>query len=517
MKKAGRVALLVAGGILAVFAAALLAVNLYVQSHDTQARIQQELSQRLGATLRIQRISVTPWWGLKLTGITMPQSDSALPWDFLNAETFRLRIRFASLFSGRLVINEISLVRPTIMWVQNNDGQWRLPLTEKDEPLPAVDSVDESAQSNLPATPVQPPSAAQTVPSAPPVDRVAPPETTGPASFTPEIRRVTLAQGSFHFLDAKGSPVATFDGVRFRSSLRKAEELRGNASIAKVSLRNRFFLEDLQSPLRYDPEELDFSGITARAAGGEITGRFSMLPANEDSPFIANLAFHDVQVDRILTEAGGPAEMLQGRIEGRLDANGKTADPNALSGSGEIVLRDGQVRRYSLLVALGQLLQLDELAQLQLDQAQVKYHIAPGVVTIDELLLTSPNIRLTATGTVTFAGKLRLQSQLAINEKVSGKLFSVMRDKFKPIELAGYSAIDFEVGGTIDKPKPNLMGKLIGSELRDLSGMINDLLGGGKTERPPKKKRETRSAFDGAPSSETSPTPSVTPQPDESP
>lgn len=510
MKKAGRIALLFAGGLLALLAAALLAVNLYVQSQGTQARIQRELSARLGATLRIQRISVTPWWGLKLTGITMPQSDSSLPWDFLHAETFRLRIRLASLFTGRLVINEISLVRPTVMWVQNADGQWRIPSTERSEPPPVVALAEETPPAASPAFDAPAPSD-----SAPrePVAQANPERASD--SFTPEIRRVTLVNGSFHFLDAKGNAVATFDGVRFRSSLRREQELRGNASIKKISLRNRFFLEDLQSPLRYDPEELDFSEISARAGGGNITGKFSMLPANADSPFIANVAFRDVQVDRILSDAGGPSGMLQGRIEGRLDANGKTADPNALAGSGEIFLRDGQVRQYSLLVALGQLLQLEELAQLQLDQAQVKYHITPGVVQIDELLLTSPNIRLSATGSVTFSGKLRLESQLAINEKIRGKLFRAVRENFKPTEPAGYAGLDFQVSGTVEKPKTNLMGKLVGPELKDLGGIINQLLGGKKSERPSKKKRADETP---APAGEATPadTAPAAPSPDAS-
>jgi len=35
------------------------------------------------------------------------------------------------------------------------------------------------------------------------------------------------------------------------------------------------------------------------------------------------------------------------------------------------------VRQYSLLSALGQLLQIQELQQLRLDEALVKYHIDP--------------------------------------------------------------------------------------------------------------------------------------------
>ena len=81
-------------------------------------------------------------------------------------------------------------------------------------------------------------------------------------------------------------------------------------------------------------------------------------------------------------------------------------------------MRDGQVQQYSLLVALGQLLQIEEFRQLHFDQAEVKYHLNPGLMTIDELLFRSANIRLSATGTVRLREALRLESQLAVSEKM---------------------------------------------------------------------------------------------------
>ena len=114
--------------IFGVLAAALLAVNLYVQSHGTQARIQEELSERLGATLHIQRISVTPWWGLKLTGITMPQdNDPRSPGIFCRRKRSGCACGSRSLFAQRLVIKEVSLINPKVVWAQNADGKWRLP------------------------------------------------------------------------------------------------------------------------------------------------------------------------------------------------------------------------------------------------------------------------------------------------------------------------------------------------------------------------------------------------------
>jgi type II secretion system protein N len=525
VKKLSRVLLIVLAVIVGVAVLILIGVNMYVQSQGTQARIQQELSQRLGTTLNIRRISVTPWWGLKLTGITMPQSQPGVSTDFLTAKTFRLRIKFGSLFSQRLVIKEISLINPEVVWAQNADGKWRVPSMPQESAMKFSPSGKTEA-----AGPATTPAKADAVSpgdkkeQTQEVSPVAGPETAAPVEteeavpFTPEIRRVNLVHGRFRFLDEKLQSVATFDDVRFRSDFRTATDLRGEISIEKTSLRERFFLEQLQSPLRYAPDELDFSQITARAGGGEITGRFTLLPQTEDSPFTVSIRFHDVQADRIVTDAGGIRGMITGRLEGHLDASGTIADQNALSGAGEIILHDGQVQQYSLLVALGQLLQIDELRQLHFDQAQIKYHINPGVITIDELLFRAANIRLSATGTVSFAGDLHLESQLAVSEKMRSQLFRAIRENFQPIDEPGYSAVSFQVSGTVGRPKTNLMDKLIGRDLKDLGSVINSLIGGGKSEKAKKKKAAAAASEPaGTPASPESSLPAATATGDASP
>lgn len=509
-----RVLLIGLGLILGMALLILLGVNMYVQSRGTQARIQQELSQRLGTTLRIQRISVTPWAGLKLTGITIPQSQRGVPQYFLTAKTFRLRIRFSSLFGGQLVIKEISLINPEIVWAQNADGKWRIPSRPVEPSKVTAPGKPGPAEVAPPATP---PDSEKTIVPEPPPSAVVPAPAVidnRPAPFTPEVQRVSVVQARFRFLDQKLHGVSTFEGVDFRSSFRTASDLRGNITIAKTSLRDRFFLQQLQSPIRYDANELNFSQITARAGEGQITGRFTIQPQAEDSPFTVSIKFKEVQADRIITEAGGTLGTVTGKLEGRLDATGNTADPDALSGSGEIILHDGQVRQYSLLTALGQLLQIQELQQLRLDQARVKYHINPGVVTIDELVFRSENIRLSATGTVSFDGKLHLESQLAVNEKVKGQLFRAIRDNFKPIDDPGYTAVNFQVSGTVGRPKTDLMEKLIGRDLKDLSSVITGLMGGGKSE---KKKKAAEAPAAAAPDAATSPATTPSPSPSESP
>ena len=150
---------------------------------------------------------------------------------------------------------------------------------------------------------------------------------------------------------------------------------------------------------------------------------------------------------------------------------------------------------------LGQILQIEELQELHLEQAEARYHLSPGLVRIDELILRSPNIRLTASGTVAYDGKLNLDSQLAINDRIRGQLFKAIRQNFQPINEPGYSAIEFQVGGTIDRPSTNLMNRLVG---RDLSGMLNSLFGG-KKDRPKKKKKQIEQAMPALTSPSASP------------
>jgi type II secretion system protein N len=500
VQKLGRLILILLGGLLILGAIALLAVNLYVQSQGTQARIQRELRQRFRANLTIGRISVTPWSGVKLSGITIAQGADG-GGNFLEAENFGLRIAFFSLFSKRLVFKEISLLKPNVVWPQNADGKWRLPdlraerhSEKKHAERPTLETpATEEKASEKPAE-----SAAPIVAGPSPVR--AENKVKAAVEFASEIHKISLVDGDFRFLDRSNQLVANFEGVGFRASLTNASALHGNARVEKVSLRDRFFLQQLKSPVRYDDNGLNLAQVSAHIGSGDISGQFSIQPEADESPFHVEMKFRNVEADQLITEAGGPAGVLQGRLEGSLEADGKTTDPDALGGTGEVVLHDGQLRQYNLLVALGQIFQIQELMQLHLEQADAKYHFSPGIVSVDELTLRSANIRLSATGTVTFKGKLHLNSRLAINEKIRAQLFKPLRANFQPTDEAGYSAVDFEVTGTLERPKTNLLDKVVGRDLKDL---VNSFFGGGKSDKPKKKK--------GTQAAEEEPVPQPTP------
>jgi AsmA-like C-terminal region/AsmA family len=528
VKKLRRIALFALGAVIALGAIVLLGVNLYVQSQGTQAKIQQELSQRLGVPLKIRQMSVTPWGGLELSGITIAQNPGAGRGHFLEARTFRLRVRFLSLFSHRLVIKEVSLVNPKVVWPQDANGKWRLPGARQEEARASEPEID-VARSPISTGPTAgapiTPGTEGALPNAGASaqerqeNRLAGGTPQLREAIGPEVQRVDIKNGNFSFLDRQLRLLGKFSGVDFRTNIRSGSTFRGDAKVAKISFLDRFFLKQLESPLRYEPDVLELSKMSARAAGGNVTGYFAMQPEAEDSPFTARVKFGDVLADQIVTDAGGPKGIVQGKLEGNFEASGKTAYPDALLGRGEIFLREGRVQQYSLLVLVGQILQIEELRELDLEQAAAKYHVSSGLITIDELILRTPNIRLSASGAITFDGDLKLDSQLAINDKIRSQLFKAIRQNFQPSNEPGYYALDFKVGGTIDRPSTNLMDRLVG---RDVGNIMNSLFGSGKTDRQKKKRKRTEAVLPAAPSSsgaaqipaaETTPTPEETKPP----
>lgn len=508
MQRILRAVAVVVGSLVALCLLVVIGLNLYVQSVGAQARIQQELSQRLGAPVKIRSISITPWGGLTVSRISV--TDPARNTDFLSAKAFEMHPAMSSILSGNLVIKKVSLVRPNVVWAQDQDGRWRLPGEGPPTTVPSPQQAGSPPAALPPVTqavpePV-PPSPA--VLSQPPVAEESPVPIAHPKvvrQIVPDIRRAAIRNGSFRFLDRRDALVAAFEGVELQTTIEHSDLLQGVVHIERFSAHDRFFLQRIRSPFKYSPDGVELSRISARAAGGEINGVFSVRPAEDNSPFQLNVQFKNLKADDVVTDAGGNRGTITGELDGHLDASGKAGNENGMTGSGEIALRNGKLQQYSLLVALGQVLQIEELTQLQLDQAQAKYHLEGGQVRVDELVLRSPNLRLSATGNIALNGKLHLDAQLAINEKVRNQLFKPIRQNFQPTSDPEYSAVDFQVTGTLERPRTNLVDRIVGRDLKDI---VSGFLGG---KKPGKNKKAPRP--DASPEDSATPTATATPSP----
>src|SRR5688500_9095025 len=98
-------------------------LNLYIQSPGTQARIEAELSKALRVPLKITSTSITPTGQLRISGISIPGAST----NFLEATSFSARYRPLALLSGKLLIRDMRVENPKVVWQQNEDGDFELP------------------------------------------------------------------------------------------------------------------------------------------------------------------------------------------------------------------------------------------------------------------------------------------------------------------------------------------------------------------------------------------------------
>jgi hypothetical protein len=130
------------------------------------------------------------------------------------------------------------------------------------------------------------------------------------------------------------------------------------------------------------------------------------------------------------------------------------------------------------LAKLGKLLKIDELQLLKLSQAKIDVTIRDERVQVDDLILKSDNLILRGSGPVRFNGKMNLDARLLVNLKLQRQLRGVLGNNLVDSEDPEYRQIPFSVTGRIDKPKTDLLDKLIGAKVgHDVGGMLVDILG----------------------------------------
>lgn len=474
MQKVGKSILIALGVALALAAVGVLGINLYVQSAGTQARIQRELSAALRVPVRMTGTTITPWSGLKVTGVTVPQPDTEHEGSFFEASSFAAFFEWMPLLHHRLVVNQITVNDPKVAWFQTKSGRWQLP-SEVEE------------KSHLP--PEQPPAAK---PPAAPREKGQP--------FEISVDRLRVNRGAFVFYDARGNRVAAFSGVQLDSPKLDTRDIQGRATSAKATLRDAIFFENLRVPFSYTAGTLSLRGVEAALDGGTLRGDVQIHTAEKHSPFTVDASFNGVNLDALLAAAGGVPGRATGTLAGWADIYGESGRPETLGGSGQITLAGGRLQ-HEFFQLLGQALQIDELAMLNLKQAQLDYRLAEGSLWIDRLSFQAANLQLEAHGAARLSdGKLRLDARLTINGRIARQLPGFIEANFQPAPEPDLRYIDFAVTGTLSRPQTNLMERILGRKIeKEMGSLFQNIF---KTKKKKKDKREPR---------EPAPTPPATP------
>lgn len=426
----------------AVFAVVLLCINLYLQSSGVQQRIRNATLQALGTEVKIRSTSYTPWGGLVLRGLSVPSAAPADP-NVIEAEALRIRFSLFPLLRQKFVVTECTLSAPRLLVRQLEDGSWVVPLPPPRTP-------------EIPLTPGAPVG----------------PALKGP-SFKAELQRFRLVNGTIVFLDAKTRTVLKLDKSNIDARVAPDQTAKGNFEVGVVEIANAIKPQHIAGPFTWDGKALDLPDIKGDLAGGSLAGKYRLLAGAEPS-FTLDVKLDHVLLKQLALDAHVDPGQTDGYLRGTLDLAGDPRSSKSLTGRGRAELISARLQPMDFIVQLGTVIGVEELQLLQLSDAHADFNVWNERVNLDDVVLKSENLILRGKGMVRFNGKLKVEAQLLVNQKLQQQFKGVLGPNFVDSEIPGYKQLPFAITNRIDNPKSDLLEKITGLKIGgDLQGLFN--------------------------------------------
>ena len=456
--------LIAVGGLLILWAAAILFVNIYLQSGAVQTRLREAISREVGAPAQIRQTYYTPWSGISISGLTIPAKDgSKIP--LLEVGKIHIGIDLASLLQGRLVVKNLALLSPT------------LAIRQSEAPAPAPAPAAESdAMIALPVDhlPGDGSGLVQTqLPSAP--------AKTGPQMPPAQIEAFQVKNGRVAFFNTKGAKLLDLDGAAVAARHGGKNKFQGTYRIERATLWNSINPREFQGDFTWESGHLSLPNMQAALADGQVTGQLEWLP---DKSFGVVAQIAAASLKKLAADSGLNAGGTQGSLNAKIALEGTIGEPETFHGTAEVNLLEARMEPIEIIRQLGELLRVDELQMLKLKNAEAVFAIRDSSVIVEQLELTSENLMIDAVGSAAFNGDLDLQARLHVNEKLRKETRGLIGKNFQPSETEGFSHMPFSITGSLARPKSDLLDKMVGLRIgQDVGGLLKNLL------RAPQKKK----------------------------
>jgi hypothetical protein len=459
--------LLVSVILFGVFTATALLLNLYLQSQGARSLLNGQLSAAVGTPVSIRGIFGLPFLGIRLSGVNAGK-DPANP--ILSAKAITIRPDYLSLLHGQLVIKSIRVNHPVIhlgigMSLSENSGSW----VNESNSLESFSNIRhslaaaDSTNTNLSTGPH------------PTVTEVA-----RPANPSSRLHSLTIRNGEFTLHHADGSSSLAVTGISLYARSRSKEGWLGSMKATQAILADHLIIHEISSSLSA-PEDLskfELKTLQATLGGGVLGGDASFVLNAQQTAYSLSLGLDHATMPKLLSDATFGSSSAQGNVGGELKLSGIIGQGATMQGSGSLFCKEAVIQPVDFLKQIGQLLSIDELQLLRLAEGKCAFRIVAGHLIIDDLLLRSENLVLTAKGPLQSSGELDLDSRLLFNAKLTGRLRGLLGSQLTPAPEAGYSQVSFHVSGSPTNPKTDLLQRLTGLKIGgDLGGLLQGIFG----------------------------------------
>jgi hypothetical protein len=440
MRRCLRPCLILLAVLAVLAAAAVIAFNLHLQSPAMQEQLRRGAMETLGLPLNIRSTVYTPWDGIRLRGLVVPDTENAGV-NFLEASEFQILFRLRPLLRREFVVSSLCLKEAVLNWRQNPEGRWRLPRQTDASAAPARDKA--------------PP---ETAPEETPAAKAAEP-------FRIRIEGMEIRRSRILFENRDAWPLLDAEGITARASIDAEGNARGEAEVPEAVVAGVVVARDLGSPFTLQKGKLSLPEIRGDLSGGRLSGQGSIAVRKEGSPYEWQLQLDDFRLADLRLPASFGGTKFEGLLAARLDLSGRNAPDRQVRGTGRLDVSGGKLVPPPHLQEIGRALGIRELRGMDLQAARAELRIEDDFIHVEPLWLRAEDLAVEMRGTVTRAGKLDLTGRLLLAPKSAAQLAERTGREWPAAgdgELPGYRAVPFKVTGTLEKPESNLASRLLG-------------------------------------------------------
>ena len=356
MPRCLRPCLIVSATLVALAFAAVLAFNLHLQSNAMQEQLRKAAVDTIGLPLNVRSAVYTPWDGICLRGLVMPDMENAGV-NFLEASEFRIMFRLWPLWRREFVVSSLQLNEAVLTWRQNAEGKWRVPRQPADA-VPAPGGTPATARPSASPTPTPARPALEIV------GAVAPEPVIAVRVYGMEVRRSRIL-----FENRDGWPLLDADGITARANLTSEGNATGEARVPEAVLAGLIVARQLATDFTLEDGLLQLTGIRGEIAGGSLAGQGRVATATEGSPYEWDLQLEGFQMSELRLPSSFGGTRMEGVLAAHFTVQGRNAPQRRLQGRTRIDLANGRMIPSDYLKGLGQVLGIREMQGLYFREA----------------------------------------------------------------------------------------------------------------------------------------------------
>jgi hypothetical protein len=450
MSRCLRPCLIALAAIFLVVLAGVVAFNIHLQSATMQQQLRQAAMDSVGLPLSVRSAIYTPWDGIRLRGLVMPDMENAGV-NFLEASEFQILFRLMPLLRREFVVSDLRLKEAVLTWRQNANGQWRVPR----QPEEAI---------ALPAgTPV-------TIrPAATPEAKRPAVEIAGAVAPKPLVRvrvdGMQVRRSRILFENRDGWPLLDADGITANADLSPEGNAHGEARVPEAVLAGLIVARELASDFSLEDGLLQLAGISGKIAGGQLSGRGEVATRTDGSPYEWDLKLDGFRLSELRLPSSFGGTRLEGTLNATFAVQGRNAPQRQLRGKARVDLTGARMIPSEYLRGIGQALGIRELQNLEFKESYAELRLEDDFIHVAPLWLRADEFAVEMSGPVTRAGGLDLQARLILSPASAARIAAVTGRDFPEAGIAGmpgFRAVAFRVTGTLEKPQSDLAARVLG-------------------------------------------------------